>query len=113
MSPQQKAAGEAAGFVTKLNDIVIFPLITLLTAVAFLVFLWGCLQYFMNAANDQARSEGVKHITFGIIGLVVMVSAYAILSLATATFGLEKQLDCADEKNAAKAECADAFKLPT
>ncbi|MCA9359319.1 hypothetical protein KC926_03895 [Candidatus Kaiserbacteria bacterium] len=111
MSPQQKAVGEAAGFVTKLNDIIIYPLIALLTAVAFLVFLWGCTEYFMNATNDQAREQGVKHITYGIIGLVIMISAFAILSIATATFGLGNQLNCADHTNATNPACANAFKI--
>jgi len=111
MSPQQEAASQAAAFVTKLNDIVIFPLIVLLSAVAFLVFLWGCGQYLMNAGNDTARQEGVKHITFGIIGLVIMVSAYAILKIAVGTFGLDTQLNCAD--NPSVGGCDTAFTLPT
>lgn len=110
MSPQQQAANEAAGFVAKFNDIILFPTIALLTAVAFLVFLWGCAEYFMGAANDQARQQGVKHITYGIIGLVVMVSAYAILLIATATFGLDDELNCAKDPNASG--CSSAFTLP-
>lgn len=111
MSPQQQAANEAAGFVAKFNDIILFPTIALLTAVAFLVFLWGCAEYFMGAANDQARQQGVKHITYGIIGLVVMVSAYAILLIATATFGLDDELNCA--KNPTASGCSSAFTLPS
>ena len=104
---QQQAAGDAAGFVAKLNDIIIFPTIALLTAVAFLVFLWGVAQYFMNASNEQARQDGVKHITFGIIGLVIMVSAWAILTIATATFGLDDELNCA--KTPSASGCATKF----
>jgi hypothetical protein len=78
--------------------------------VAFLVFLWGCAQYFMNATNDTAREEGSKHITYGIIGLVIMVSAYAILQIAVGTFGLNQQLDCAN--NPALPGCEGAFTLP-
>ena len=97
MSPSQKAATEASSFVAKLNQVIIFPFITLLSAVAFLLFLYGCAQYIMNAANDKGREEGVKHITWGIIGLVVMVTAWAILSLAAGTFGLQGKLDCAKD----------------
>jgi heme/copper-type cytochrome/quinol oxidase subunit 2 len=110
MTPQQQAAQEAASFVTKLNDIILFPLIALLSGVALLVFLYGCAQYIMNAANDQAREEGKKHITFGIIGLVIMVSAFSILTLATGTFGLDQQLDCANDPTGGG--CGSAFQLP-
>ena len=111
MTPQQRATNEAVNFVGKINEIIIFPTIALLSAVAFLVFLWGCAQYFMNAANDTARQEGVKHITYGIIGLVVMLSAYAILSIATGTFGLSDQLRCANNPSAAG--CDSAFTIPS
>jgi hypothetical protein len=110
VSAQDKAAAEAASFVVKFNAIILYPLIALLSAVAFLVFLWGCAQYFINATNDQARQQGVKHITFGIIGLVVMLSAFAILSIATSTFGLDDQLKCAN--NPSLSGCDKAFTVP-
>lgn len=107
MSPQQTAANEAGNFVAKFNDVILFPTIVLLTAIAFLVFIWGCFEYFMNASNDQGRQKGVKHITFGVIGLVVMVSAFSILKIATATFGLDDELDCAN--NPTQGGCSEKF----
>jgi hypothetical protein len=101
---------EAASFVTKFNTIILFPTIALLSAVAFLVFLWGCAEYFFNAANETARAQGVKHITWGIIGLVIMFSAFAILRIAAGTFGLTKQLDCASKPSGAG--CDSAFTIP-
>lgn len=110
MTPQQKAAAEAGKFVTKVNDIILFPLIALLSGIAFLFFIYGCAKYIMNADNDQAREEGKKHIMYGFIGLVVMISAFAILSIASNTFGLGKQLDCA--KTPGDGSCtSSAFKL--
>jgi heme/copper-type cytochrome/quinol oxidase subunit 2 len=106
-SAAQNAAIEAASFVDTFNQVILFPLIALLSAVAFLVFIVGCAQYFINATNDQARQQGVKHITFGIIGLVVMLSAFAILSIAANTFGLSDELECADNPSAGN--CASLF----
>lgn len=111
MTPQHKAATEAGKFVDDFNDIILFPTITLLSAVAFLVFIWGCVEYFAGAANEVKRQEGVKHITYGIVGLVVMLAAFAILSIATATFGLEKQLDCADDPT--NPSCGNVFVIPS
>jgi len=110
MTPQQQAANEAALFVGKFNEIILFPTIALLSGVAFLVFIWGCVEYFINANNDQARQQGSKHITYGIIGLVVMLSAMAIMSIFSATFGLEDQLRCADDPTGAG--CGAAFSTP-
>lgn len=109
-SAQDKAAAEAASFVARFNEVILYPLIALLSAVAFLIFLWGTAQYFINATNDQARQQGVKHITFGIIGLVVMLSAFAILRIATSTFGLDDQLKCANDPNISG--CDSAFTIP-
>lgn len=98
---------EAGKFVNKVNEIILFPLISLLSAIAFVVFLYGCAVYILNADNETARSEGKKHIMYGLIGLVVMASAYAILNIASGTFGLEDTLDCANNPTATG--CADVF----
>jgi hypothetical protein len=109
MSPQATAAAQAAAFVAKLNAIILFPLIALLSGVALLVFIIGCAQYIMSADNPSGREQGVKHITYGIIGLVIMMSAWAILALVAGTFGLTTQLDCAANPQG----CSSAFTLPT
>lgn len=109
MTPQQKAVGEAASFVKTFNEAILFPFIALLMAVAFLVFLWGCAEYIFKSGNESARADGVKHITFGIIGLVVMVTAWSLLSLATGTFGLSDELECANDPT--KSGCNKAFEI--
>ena len=78
----------ASGLVNKFNDIILYPLITLLLAIAFLVFVWGAFQYVLNADSDEARSTGRKHMLYGVIGMLVMLSAWSILIIATATFGI-------------------------
>lgn len=100
---------EAASFVDKLNTVIIFPTIALLSAVAFLVFLWGVAEYFLRADSEQARSTGLKHITWGIIGLVVMLSAFALLSIAARTIGLDDEINCANDPLGCG---ADPFTIP-
>lgn len=75
----------AQGFVDTFNDAVLFPLITLLMAMAFLVFLYGSFEFVRNSANDAAREQGRRHILYGTIGMLVMLSAYALLELAATT----------------------------
>jgi len=105
---QQQAAQEAAAFVEIVNRVIIFPIIALLSSIAFFIFLWGCAQYIMNANNDQGRQQGVKHITYGIIGLIVMISAFAILTIIATTFELDDELTCAADP----AGCSSAFTIP-
>ena len=83
----------AQDLVVKLNENILFPLIALLSAVAILVFLYGCFKFVTNTDDDSARTKGKQHILWGVIGLLVMVSAYAILNIAAGTFGLDDELD--------------------
>jgi uncharacterized membrane protein YbhN (UPF0104 family) len=83
------AADVARGFLDKLNDVIIYPLITFLMAVALIVFLYGCFEFIMHAGDQAARSKGKQHILWGLVGFVVMVSAYAILSIAVGTIGVQ------------------------
>lgn len=85
----QEGTELAHSFVAQLNAVILFPLIALLTTLAILVFLWGGFQYVYNANSDQGRATGRSHMLWGIIGLLVMLSAYAILTIAGNTFGLD------------------------
>lgn len=101
----------AASFVETFNEVILFPLITLLIAVALLTFVYGGFEFITNANNSSGRETGRKHMLFGIIGMLVMLSALAILSLAANTFGLGDRLDCVN--NPAGPGCAEEFRLPT
>lgn len=72
----------------KIESAILFPLMTLMMAVAFFIFLWGAYQFVLNADDDSARTEGKSHMLYGIIGLLVMISAMAILKVAAGTFGV-------------------------
>lgn len=94
----QAPGTEAAyAFVERFNEVILYPVILLLTGIAFLVFLYGCLIYITHAENSSAREEGRSHIIYSLIGMFVMLVAYAILSIAANTFGLEERLDCSSD----------------
>ncbi len=86
------ARSEALSFVTKVNDIILTPLILFLLSLALILFLYGLFEYLVKADSDEGRETGKRHILWGFIGLVVMTSAFAILKIAVATFGLEGDL---------------------
>lgn len=86
---------EATNFVRTLNEVILEPFVLLLMAIAFLVFVWGVAQYVFNAASDQGREQGRRHMIYGLIGLFIMISAWSILAVTVGTFGLDQELDCA------------------
>lgn len=64
---------------------IVQPLIKLMFIVAILVFVWGVVEMIINASNDTKRSEGQKHIMWGLIGLFIMFAVYGILNLIVNT----------------------------
>ena len=86
---EENITSGALTVVQKVNTVIIFPLITLLLGVALLVFLWGVAEYVRGSASDEVRRTGRQHMLWGAIGMFVMVSALAILRLATATVGAD------------------------
>lgn len=89
MIAHAQAVEVAQSFVDRLNQAILFPLITLLMAIALAVFLFGAFKFIAGANNETARAEGKKHLLFGIIGMLVMLSAYTILYIAANTFGID------------------------
>ncbi len=74
-------------FITKVQDAILTPIITLLALGAFLIFIWGIVEFIASADNEEKRSTGQQHMIWGIIGLVIIFGANAIVSLLSATVG--------------------------
>lgn len=79
----------AKTILAKIESAILFPLMTLMMAVALFVFLWGAYEYVLNADDEGERSKGKQHMLWGIVGLFIMVSALTIFKIAAGTFGLE------------------------
>ena len=78
----------AKALLVKIEGAILFPLMSLMMAVALLVFLYGMYEYVAGADSDEAQTIGKTHMLYGIIGLLVMISAYAILKIVAGTFGI-------------------------
>lgn len=73
--------------VLKLIQSVIIPL---LLGVAFLVFIWGIVTYFLVAGEeDDGRKKGRALMLWGIIGFTVIVSIWGIVGLISGGLGFE------------------------
>lgn len=68
---------------------IINPVVLLLTAAAFVVFLWGVFQFIKGAGDEEHRSEGKQAMFWGLIGLVIIFGAYGIINVALKTFSLD------------------------
>lgn len=77
-------------FLAKVVREVINPIILLLSAGAFVVFLWGVFEFVKGAADEGKREEGRRAIFWGLIGLVIIFGAYGIINLALDTFNIPR-----------------------
>ncbi|MGD0328766.1 MAG: hypothetical protein ABSB00_03650 [Minisyncoccia bacterium] len=75
-------------FTAKVITQIINPIILLLSAGAFVIFVWGMFEFILHAGDSQKREEGRKAIFWGVIGLVVIFGAYGIINIALGTFSL-------------------------
>lgn len=74
--------------LARINENILNPIIYLLFFGATVYFVFGVIKFISNADNDEERSKGKSNIIWGIVGMVIMVSAYAILGIITESFGV-------------------------
>ena len=74
--------------IERLVDLIINPLILLVFAAGFFYFMWGLVVFIWNTREGEASGEGKQHMLWGIVGMFVMISAWAILTILLNTFGI-------------------------
>ena len=72
---------DATELLNRISEHIIDPIIFTLFTVAFVVFVWGLVQFVSHLDNEEARSTGGKHMIWGIIGMVVMVGVNSIIAV--------------------------------
>jgi hypothetical protein len=75
-------------FLLKVVTQIINPIILLLSAGAFVVFLWGVFEFVVHAGDQAKRAESKKAILWGLVGLVIIFGAYGIINIALGAFSL-------------------------
>lgn len=73
------------GIITLINNV----LVPLLFAIALITFVWGVYKYFiLGAAEEKSRADGRQFVMWGIIGFVVILSLWALVTVVKDTFNL-------------------------
>lgn len=79
--PLLARALDSTQLLNAISTHIINPLIFVLFAAAFAVFIWGLVQFVGNLDNEESRSQGVQHMIWGIVGMVIMVSVNGIIAI--------------------------------
>ncbi len=74
----------------RISYFILNPLIILGFTLAVLYFLWGMIQFLQNRTMSPEKSnEGKNHMFYGVIGMVIMVSAFAIMRAMAGIIGAD------------------------
>ena len=80
---QDQGFNEVDDFVQDAGAFINDTLIPILLAVAFLLFIWGLVQFFLVAGDDnsEAKAKGKSLMLWGIFAFVIIVSIWGIVEL--------------------------------
>ena len=70
------------------------PIIILLYSTAILLFFWGLFEFMWSMQNEKSdkRDDGKRHMMYGILGLVIMLSVKGIIMLIANFIGADSSL---------------------
>jgi hypothetical protein len=74
-----------SAIIDKISTHILNPLIVLLFALATVMFLWGVFQFIVHADDPEGRETGRRHVLWGVVGMFVMISVYAIIRITLST----------------------------
>ncbi|MCE9541378.1 hypothetical protein K8R03_02340 [Candidatus Kaiserbacteria bacterium] len=67
--------------------VIIDPAILIVFSLGFLAFMYGLVEFMWNLNSGEASNEGKKHMLWGIVGMLIMVSVFGIITIIDDTFG--------------------------
>lgn len=83
------AVSTFADLIEQARTAIITPLVGIIWTLAVVYFLWGVTKYVRNAGDPSERNEGIQMMIWGSIGLAVMLSYAAIVSVVRRTANLQ------------------------
>ncbi len=89
MSGTQCATG-IDSIVNCLTSVIVNPILALLFAAGLVVFVFGVVEFLagQNGVGEGAQN-GKRHMLWGIIGMFIMVAAWAILKIIAASLNVQ------------------------
>ncbi len=73
--------------ITRMN-VIGSRLIPFFFAIAFLILIYGIVNYIRQGDNEEKRAEGRMFIIWGIVSIFVMLSIWGLVNILIGTFGL-------------------------
>lgn len=72
-----------ASLIDEISSTIVNPILALLFAGGLLVFVWGIVEFLiaLNADDSEKQNKGKQHMFWGLVGMFIMASAWAVLGV--------------------------------
>ncbi len=67
-------------YIKKIDKFILNPILILMFFIAALYFFWGVFSLISNVDDVEARTKGKDSMLWGVIGMVIMVGAFGIIT---------------------------------
>lgn len=67
--------------VNTLKTKILTPIENILIVAGTLLFLWGVVEFIAGASSEDKRTEGKRHMIWGIVGLAIILGARGIIRI--------------------------------
>lgn len=81
--------GAGEELLDRIVTFIIDPAVKVVFTLGLFFFLWGLVEFLIKLRDGQPSAEGKRHMVYGMIGMLIMVSVYGIISLVMNTFGID------------------------
>lgn len=81
--------GDFKSMVNLVIDLI-YGVVPLIAALALMFFFLGLAKFILNAGDSKSHAEGRLFMTWGLVGLFVMVSLWGIIRFAYNDFGFSR-----------------------
>lgn len=77
----------------RISYYIINPLIIFGFVVALVYFIWGIIDFLRNRdQNAEASNDGKQHMLWGTVGMIIMISSFAIMRLLAGIVGADTDI---------------------
>ena len=75
--------------LSRFVQFIITPAVFLIFTAGLFLFLWGLVVFLYNLREGADYKQGLQHMIWGLVGMLIMMSVYGIIVLVSNTLGLD------------------------
>jgi hypothetical protein len=80
-------SGAGGQILQNFQTYIIGPAIVLVFTAGLLVFMYGLVEFMIKVRESSDHKQGVQHMLWGLVGMLIMVSVGTILAIIQNTIG--------------------------